>query len=50
MKGAEIIRMLKVLIGNDAFARAWISISSSRWNGGDVEDFISCFAETSGGI
>src|SRR5205807_1687115 len=48
-KGAEIIRMLKVLIGNDAF-RKGMDLYFERHDGkaATVEDFISCFAETSG--
>jgi aminopeptidase N len=48
-KGAEIIRMLKVLIGNDAF-RKGMDLYFERHDGkaATIEDFISCFAETSG--
>ncbi|MGC2224894.1 MAG: aminopeptidase N [Methylocella sp.] len=47
-KGAEIIRMLKVLIGDDAF-RKGMDIYFDRYDGmaATIEDFISCFAETS---
>jgi aminopeptidase N len=48
-KGAEIIRMLKVLIGDAAFARG-MSLYFERWDGHavTVEAFIACFAESSG--
>ena len=48
-KGAEIIRMLKVLIGDDAF-RKGMDLYFDRYDGtaATIEDFISCFAETSG--
>ncbi|HEX3496843.1 MAG TPA: aminopeptidase N, partial [Methylocella sp.] len=48
-KGAEIIRMLKVLIGNGAF-RKGMDLYFERHDGkaATIEDFISCFAETSG--
>ena len=48
-KGAEIIRMLKVLIGAEAFA-AGMQLYFSRCDGtaATVEDFIACFAEVSG--
>ena len=47
-KGAEIIRMLKVLIGADAF-RKGMDRYFERHDGtaATVEDFIACFAETS---
>jgi aminopeptidase N len=47
-KGAEIIRMLKVLIGDDAFAKG-MDLYFNRYDGtaATIEDFISCFAETS---
>ena len=47
-KGAEIIRMLKVLIGDDAFAKG-MDLYFDRYDGtaATIEDFISCFAETS---
>ena len=47
-KGAEIIRMLKVLIGDDAF-RKGMDLYFDRYDGmaATIEDFISCFAETS---
>ncbi len=45
-KGAEVIRMLKVLIGDAAFARG-MDLYFGRFDGtaATVEDFISCFAE-----
>ena len=48
-KGAEIIRMLKVLIGAEAF-RAGMDLYFARYDGtaATVEQFISCFAEVSG--
>lgn len=48
-KGAEIIRMLKVLIGDEAF-RKGMDLYFGRCDGtaATVEDFISCFAEVSG--
>jgi len=48
-KGAEIIRMLKVLIGAAAF-RKGMDLYFERYDGtaATIEDFISCFAETSG--
>ena len=48
-KGAEIIRMLKVLIGDDAF-RNGMDLYFDRYDGtaATIEDFIACFAETSG--
>jgi aminopeptidase N len=48
-KGAEVIRMLKALIGPDAFARG-MAIFFKRCDGmaATVEDFIACFAEASG--
>ena len=48
-KGAELIRMLKILIGADAFRRG-MDLYFQRYDGtaAIVEDFISCFAETSG--
>ncbi len=47
-KGAEIIRMLKVLIGDDAF-RKGMDLYFDRYDGtaATIEDFIACFAETS---
>ena len=48
-KGAELIRMLKILIGAPAFA-AGMDLYFTRHDGEavTVEDFIACFAETSG--
>jgi aminopeptidase N len=48
-KGAEVIRMLKTIIGDDAFRRG-ISLYFARHDGdaATVEQFIACFAETSG--
>ncbi|HEY8003962.1 MAG TPA: aminopeptidase N, partial [Phenylobacterium sp.] len=45
-KGAEVIRMLKTLIGPDAF-RAGTDLYFDRWDGHatTVEEFIKCFAE-----
>ena len=47
-KGAEVIRMLKTLIGPDAF-RAGMDLYFERWDGHatTVEEFIRCFAEAS---
>ena len=48
-KGAELIRVLKNLIGDDAFARG-MDLYFERHDGEAVtiEDFYACFAETSG--
>jgi aminopeptidase N len=48
-KGAEVIRMLKRLIGPDAF-RAGMDRYFRRYDGqaATVEDFIGCFADVSG--
>ena len=48
-KGGEIIRMLKALIGADAFKRG-MDLYFDRCDGtaATVEDFIACFAEASG--
>ena len=48
-KGAEIVRMLKLLIGEAAF-RAGMDLYFERCDGtaATVEDFLGCFAETSG--
>ena len=45
-KGAEVIRMLKTLIGPEAF-RAGMDLYFERWDGHatTVEEFIKCFAE-----
>ena len=48
-KGAEVVRMLKRLIGADAF-RAGMDMYFDRYDGqaATVEDFIGCFADASG--
>ena len=48
-KGAEIIRMLRHLIGADAFARG-MTLYFDRYDGtaATVEDFVGCFADASG--
>ncbi|HEY5107715.1 MAG TPA: aminopeptidase N [Caulobacteraceae bacterium] len=48
-KGAEVIRMLKILIG-DAEFRAGMDLYFTRWDGQatTMEAFIACFAEVSG--
>jgi len=48
-KGAEVIRMLKTLIGDEAF-RKGMDLYFDRWDGHatTVEEFIRCFAEVSG--
>ncbi len=48
-KGAEVIRMLKTLIGPEAF-RAGMDLYFDRWDGHatTVEAFLACFAEASG--
>ncbi|WP_332767342.1 aminopeptidase N [Phenylobacterium sp.] len=48
-KGAEVIRMLKTLIGAEAF-RKGMDLYFNRWDGHatTVEEFIRCFAEVSG--
>ncbi len=48
-KGAEIVRMLKTLVGEDAFARG-MARYFERCDGtaATVEDFLAAFAETSG--
>jgi aminopeptidase N len=48
-KGAEVIRVLKVLIGAEAF-KAGLDVYLKRHDGdaATVEDFLACFAETSG--
>jgi len=48
-KGAEVIRMLKALIGPQAF-RAGMDLYFQRCDGtaATVEDFLACFAESSG--
>ncbi|MDQ2859239.1 MAG: aminopeptidase N [Pseudomonadota bacterium] len=48
-KGAEIIRMLKTIVGNADFRRG-MDLYFERWDGQatTVESFIACFAEVSG--
>ena len=48
-KGAEVIRMLKTLIGPDAF-RKGMDLYFERWDGHatTVEEFVRCFADASG--
>ncbi|MDE2488626.1 MAG: aminopeptidase N [Alphaproteobacteria bacterium] len=48
-KGAEVIRMLKTLIGPEAF-RAGMDLYFERWDGHatTVEAFIRCFADATG--
>ena len=48
-KGAEVIRMLKLLIGDGDFRRG-MDLYFDRWDGcaTTVEAFIACFAEASG--
>jgi aminopeptidase N len=48
-KGAEIVRMLRLLIGAPAF-RAGMDLYFERCDGtaATVEDFLACFSETSG--
>jgi aminopeptidase N len=48
-KGAEVIRMLKTMIGAETF-RAGMDLYFDRWDGQatTMEAFIQCFAETSG--
>ena len=48
-KGAEVIRMLKTLIGPDVF-RQGMDLYFERWDGHatTVEEFIRCFADASG--
>jgi aminopeptidase N len=48
-KGAEVIRMLKIMIGDEAF-RAGMDLYFDRWDGQatTMEAFIQCFAESSG--
>lgn len=48
-KGGEVIRMLKRLIGDDAFARGMqIYFDTRDGTASTVEDFIACFEEASG--
>ena len=48
-KGAEVIRMLKTLLGPDSF-RAGMDLYFERWDGHatTVETFVKCFADASG--
>ncbi|QGM98357.1 aminopeptidase N [Methylocystis parvus] len=48
-KGAEIVRMLRTLIGDETFRRG-MDIYFERFDGtaATVEDYLSCFAEASG--
>ncbi len=48
-KGSEVIRMLKTLIGPDAFARG-MDLYFERCDGSaaTMEDFVACFAQSSG--
>jgi aminopeptidase N len=48
-KGAELVRMLKTLLGDDGFRRG-MDLYFDRHDGdaATVEDFIACFAEASG--
>jgi aminopeptidase N len=48
-KGAELIRMLKTVVGDDAFRRG-SDLYFERWDGQatTVEAFIACFADASG--
>ena len=48
-KGAEVIRMLKTLLGDEMF-RKGMDLYFDRWDGHatTVEEFIRCFAEVSG--
>ncbi|WP_186418954.1 aminopeptidase N [Bosea sp. CS1GBMeth4] len=48
-KGAEVIRMLKALIGEDAFARG-MDLYFERCDGtaATIEEFLDCFVESSG--
>jgi aminopeptidase N len=48
-KGAEVIRMLKTMIGPAAFRRGMdLYFAREDGNAATVEDFIACFAEASG--
>ena len=48
-KGAEVIRMLKMMLGDELF-RAGMDLYFERWDGQatTVESFIQCFADVSG--
>ncbi len=48
-KGAELIRMLKVLIGDEAFARGMdLYFDTCDGTAATIEEFIACFATASG--
>jgi aminopeptidase N len=48
-KGAELIRMLKTLIGGDAFRRGMnLYFTRCDNSAATIEDFLACFAEASG--
>ncbi|MGL4440624.1 MAG: aminopeptidase N [Bosea sp. (in: a-proteobacteria)] len=48
-KGAELIRMLKVLIGDDAFGRGMnLYFDQHDGTAATIEEFVACFAEASG--
>ncbi len=48
-KGSEVIRMLKTILGAEAF-RKGLDLYFERWDGHatTVEAFIACFADASG--
>ncbi|GGC73486.1 aminopeptidase N [Chelatococcus reniformis] len=48
-KGAEVVRMLKTMLGDDVF-RKGMDLYFERFDGtaATIEDFLSCFAEASG--
>lgn len=48
-KGSEVVRMLSILLGQDAF-RTGLDLYFDRHDGdaATIEDFLACFAETSG--
>ncbi|ADZ71318.1 aminopeptidase N [Polymorphum gilvum] len=48
-KGAEVVRMLKILVGDDAF-RSGMDLYLRRHDAtaATIEDFLACFAEASG--
>ena len=48
-KGAELIRMMKILVGAEAFGRG-MDLYFERHDGqaATIEDFLACFAESSG--
>ncbi len=48
-KGAEVIRMLKTLIGDEAFARGMdLYFDTCDGTAATIEEFIACFAKASG--